>query len=215
MNLLFSRLHAVFWPVSLLPLQPPWRSLQDEEHGAAGRECLHRGLQTMSRYVWSCMHTYHSVHCFTVFSAALPETSCQGFPSCTTSAGPDWMKTHWPFVTWIIKPKKTVCLPKFQFQLGRCEWMGWIVADPSRRVVRWGGGAVCFTGGCLLSSKPSAFLLRCRLARVEEVWRHRAVCIIYSSGGIYGFSVVTICNSSLFWQILVLFYSFTVFFSHF
>lgn len=193
MNVLFCRLHAVFWPVSLLPLQPPWRSLQDEEHGAAGRECLRRGLQTMSRYVWSCMHTYRSIHYFAVFSAVLPETSCQGFPSCATSGGPEWMKTNWPFVTWLIKPKKTVCLLKFQFQLGLCEWMGRIVADPSRRVVRWGGRAVCFPGGCLLSSKPSAFLLLYRLARVEEVSRHRAVCMIYNSGAIYGFSVVTVC----------------------
>ncbi len=69
MCVLFSRLYAVSWPVSLLPLQPPWRSLQDEEHGAPGRKCLHRGLQTMSRYS-TIMHTHTTpIQYVTVFSA--------------------------------------------------------------------------------------------------------------------------------------------------
>lgn len=53
----FSRLHAVFWTVGLLPLQPPWRSLQDEEHDAPGRKSLRRGLQTVCRY---CVVSYYT-----------------------------------------------------------------------------------------------------------------------------------------------------------
>lgn len=44
------RLHAVFRPVGLLPLQPPRRSPEDEEHGPAGRQRLRGGLHTVSRY---------------------------------------------------------------------------------------------------------------------------------------------------------------------
>lgn len=40
----------MFWPVGLLPLQPPRGSLQDEEHVAPRRRRLHRGLPTASRY---------------------------------------------------------------------------------------------------------------------------------------------------------------------
>lgn len=161
MCVLFSRLYAVFWPVGLLPLQPPWRSLQDEEHGAPGRKRLRRGLQTMSRYCMT-MHAHMAPVFFCIFSlfslSGATLNVMSGFLPSTNMA-PVWIKTHWPFVSWIIKPKKTNSLLRFQFQLGLCEWMGRIVTDPNRRVMRWSSRAVYFTGGCLHSSKPVAFFL--------------------------------------------------------
>lgn len=56
-----SRLYAVFWPISLLSLQPPRGSLQDEEYDAPRRKCLCWGLQTLCRYcavIVGFPHTY-------------------------------------------------------------------------------------------------------------------------------------------------------------
>lgn len=116
--------------------------------------------------VWhsqACSYYTHSLRCFTVFSAyfhstVLPLNVMSGFPS-STNTGPVWIKTHWPFVPWIIRPKKNISLLKFQFQFDPYGWMGPLVSEPNSLMERWSSREAYFTGGCLHSSKPWAFFL--------------------------------------------------------
>lgn len=160
----------------------------------------HHAPSYYTHWVFNCI--------FSLFSLGSSTFNTSGFPSATNMS-PGWKQAHWPFVTWIMKPKKTVSLPEFQFQLGLCEWMGWIVAEPIRRVLRWSSRAVCFTGGCLHSSKPPAFLPFYSLAKAEEVYKHKLIHLEMHSNGQYMALIIgTIITCNAIWfslQILFLF----------